>query len=58
MSKSEQMRAMAQKLRKTAEDLKTLREHKVQEKREKCAAVIVAKVGLKELQKQLSGGRR
>jgi len=58
MSSPEKLRETAAKLRKVASDLQILKAQKAQEKREKCAAVIVATVGLAELQKQLSEGRR
>lgn len=58
MSNPQQLKDMAQKLRKIASDLTELKKQKSVEKREKCAAVIIAKVGLTELEKQLSTGRR
>jgi hypothetical protein len=58
MSNPQEYRDQAKKLRKIAADLKQLKETKAEEKREKCAAVIVAKVGLEELKNKLSNGRR
>lgn len=58
MSNPEQYRIQAQKLRKIASDLIELKAKKAEEKREKCAAVIVAKVGLTELKNKISNGRR
>ena len=58
MSNPKTFREQAQKLRKIASDLKELKAKKIVEKREKCAAVIVAIVGLNELKNKLSNGRR
>jgi len=49
---------MAQKLRKIAADIATLKEQRKVETREKCAAAIVAQVGLNILNKKLNSGRR
>ena len=49
---------MASKLRKVAHDLSELKKKKLEDKREKCAAVIVAKVGLTELLNNLKSSRR
>lgn len=45
-------------MRKTAANLELIREKRKTEKMEKCAATIVAKVGLEELKKKLTETRR
>ena len=45
---------IASKMRKVAAELSGLRKKRAQEKLEKCAAVVVAKVGLEELKRRLS----
>jgi len=58
MKVSEDYKKLAAQLRKVASDLTLLKEKKKEETREKCAAVIVAKVGLNELKNSLTTGRR
>lgn len=58
MSISEQYKEKAKLLRKIASDLSALKEKRKVETREKCAAVIVAKVGLNELKNKLTSARR
>lgn len=58
MKVSDQYKNTATQLRKVAADLIKLKEKKKVETREKCAAVIVAKVGLEQLKNSLTNGRR
>ena len=58
MSSPEEMKKIASTLRKVAADMKILEEKKAQEKLEKCASIVVAKVGLNALNKKLTNGRR
>jgi hypothetical protein len=57
MSTPEQMRKTAQTLRKAASDLERLKAKREQEVREKCAATIVATVGLNKLKEKLGNSR-
>ena len=54
MKPSKKYRDLASTMRKTAKDMTELRDKKNKEKMEKCAATIVAKVGLEELKKLLN----
>ena len=45
---------IANQMRKVASDLSVIREKRKKEKMEKCAATIVAKVGLEEFKKRLN----
>ena len=58
MSTSTEHRELAATLRKVASDLKELKEKKKEEKIEKCAAIVVAKVGLETLKERLTNSRR
>ena len=58
MSNSSKHRELAATLRKVASDLKELKEKKKHEKLEKCAAIVVAKVGLETLKEKLTNSRR
>ena len=54
MRPSKKYKELASTMRKTAKDMVELRAKKDKEKMEKCAATIVAKVGLEELKKLLN----
>lgn len=54
----EELKKIASTLRKAAHDLAALKEKRVQEKREKCASVLVATVGLNTMKEKLENGRR
>ena len=58
MATKEQLTKIASDLRDTATQLVELREAKEIEKQEKCASIILAKVGLEELKNNLINKRR
>jgi len=58
MSVSDKYKEVAATLRKVASDLQELKKKKEAEKIEKCAAIVVAKVGLETLKEEITKSRR